>query len=312
VEPQSLEASEVEVEAMDEDNDAMSLLSKTGGGAQFWTDHEYRGGYRIQQNALTGHRRLIHAKNDRQGWGTKQQCESTLEQLCPLSAATKSKHVVVLLHGLMRTRGSMKSLETQLRQEMNVDVIRFSYASTRASIADHAQALRDVLEHLPTDTQFSFVGHSMGNIVVRHLLKDLEKNDPKGLLSRFRSMVMLGPPNQGASIARRLAPTGVFGWVTGKGGLELGPKWQDLQQRLATPSFPFAIIAGDLSHNPIQNPLVDGSSDLIVTVDEARLDGAQWLRTVPVIHSLLMNDEAVQRMTFDFIKEHAANPSQRP
>ena len=203
--------------------------------------------------------------------------------------------------------------QTPLRHRGNVDAIGTPRACLQVdgesvddggAIADHAAALRDVLEHLPANTQFSFVGHSMGNIVVRHLLGDLRDDDPADLLSRCRAMVMLGPPNQGALIAKRLARTGVFGWITGQGAIELGPKWDALEKKLATPSFPFAIIAGDLSEQPIQNPLVDGSSDLIVSVDEAQLDGAQWLKTVPVLHSFLMNSESVQQMTIDFIKSH--------
>ena len=73
------------------------------------------------------------------------------------------------------------------------------------------------MEGMPDETEFSFVGHSMGGIVVRHLVGDLQRDDPGDLLKRCRSLVMLGPPNQGASIARRLARTGVFGLVSGKG-----------------------------------------------------------------------------------------------
>ena len=162
----------------------------------------------------------------------------------------------------------------------------FAYASTRSSIGSHARALREVLEDYPQQTTFSFVGHSMGNIVIRHLLGDLERDgDPQGLLPRFRSMVMLGPPNQGSAIARRLAPTGLYGFLTGKGGLELGPEWKSFAENLATPDFPFAIIAGDISEKPIQNPLVAGSGDFVVTVEETELAGNQWLKTVPVVHS---------------------------
>ncbi len=295
-----------EDDADDEDEgiEQMNLAFKTTGGTQLWTDHMHRNGYRIQQNALTGHWRLLDPDNVRQGWGTEKHCEALLDKVCPPVESDTPRHVVVLLHGLMRTRGSMKSLETKLIDSSCDEVVRFSYASTRASIADHAQALRDVLEGMPANTQFSFVGHSMGNIVVRHLLGDLQKDDPAGLLGRCRSMVMLGPPNQGAAIARRLATTGLFGLVTGKGALELGPQWEDLQTRLAIPPFPFVIVAGDLSHNPIQNPLVDGSSDLIVSVDEAKLDGAERLEIVPVLHSFLMNDVKVQELTLEFIKAH--------
>jgi pimeloyl-ACP methyl ester carboxylesterase len=288
----------------DDGGDPLNLASKTGGGTQLWTDHWYRDGYRIQQNVWTGHWRLLDANNVRCGWGSEKHCEKLLDQVCPLPASQPAKHDIILLHGLMRTRGSMMPLEKKLVEASFDEVIRFSYASTRGSIADHAKALRDVLEHLPKDTEFSFVGHSMGNIVVRRMLGDLEKDDPAGILDRCRSMVMLGPPNQGADIARNLARTGLFGLVTGKGGMELGPHWEELEKGLATPSFPFAIIAGDLSHNPIQNPLVEGSSDLVVSVEEAKLEGAEYLKTVPVLHSVLMNDETVQTETLDFIKTH--------
>ena len=136
------------------------------------------------------------------------------------------------------------------------------------------------------------------------MIADLKKDDPKKILPRCKSMVMLGPPNQGAMIARRLAPTGIFGWVTGAGGLELGPDWKQLEKKLATPSFPFAIVAGDVSSKPIQNPLTEGSGDFVVSVDEAKLEGSKWLKTVPVLHSFLMDDKAVQKMTSDFFKEH--------
>ena len=49
----------------------------------------------------------------------------------------------------------------------------------RRSISDHARALKEVLENLPSHTELRFVGHSMGNIVVRHLIADLKKDDPK-------------------------------------------------------------------------------------------------------------------------------------
>jgi len=287
------------------EKEPFNLAWKTTGGMQFWTDHLYRDGYRIQQNAVTGHWRLLNNDNVRLGWGSRRTCESVLERKYPESRIKhNTRSTVVLLHGLMRTRTSMSSLEKELRANSYPDVIRFSYASTRKSISDHADALKEVLEQLPNKTELRFVGHSMGNIVVRHMLKDLQKSDPKKLLPRCKSMVMLGPPNQGAMIAKRLAPTGIFGWVTGAGGLELGPDWEKLEKNLATPSFPFAIVAGDVSSQPIQNPLTEGSGDFVVSVEEAKLDGAEWLKTVPVLHSFLMDDSDVQKMTIDFLSNH--------
>ncbi len=283
-----------------------NLPLRTVGGTQLWTDHLHRGGYRLQRNALTGHWRLLDASDVRRAWGTRQQCIDMLDQKEPKPESDGNpQHQIVLLHGLMRTRSCMKALETKLTEEEHPNTIRFSYASTRSSIGDHAAALRETLENFPTDTTFSFVGHSMGNIVVRHLVGDLQRDgDPKKILSRCKSMVMLGPPNQGAAISRSLAPTGLYGWVTGKGGLELGPEWDSFVEKLATPPFPFAIIAGDVSRSLIQNPLVDRSGDFVVSLEEADLEGRQWLKTVPVLHSFLVDDLVTMSMTIEFIESH--------
>lgn len=285
----------------------LNVAMKTRGGTQLWTDYLHRDGFRIQRNAMTGHWRLLDEGDVRLAWGTRQHCETLLGDVMPNGNSPESDadRYVILLHGLMRSHHSMKPLETALDSENCGKVIRFSYASTRSSIGDHAAALQQVVAGLPEDAQISFVGHSMGNIVVRHLIGDLQQDgDPAGILERCQCMVMLGPPNQGAAIARRLAPTGLFGIVTGKGGLELGPKWNELVTNLAVPPFPFAIIAGDLSQKPVKNPLVDGSSDFVVSIEETHLDGHVSFATVPVLHSFLMNDKTTQQMVVDFLRSH--------
>jgi len=284
----------------------LNIPLKTGGGTQLWTDHCFRDGFRIQQQAFTGHWRLLDANDVRRGWGSRQHCEELLDDLAPRPAATEqAPHYFVLLHGLMRTHHSMKALDDELRKRGHSHVIRFSYASTRRSISDHSAALTEVLEDLPDNAKFTFVGHSMGNIVVRHAVGRLQREgDSKKLLPRCRSMVMLGPPNQGAAIARRLAPTGLYGLVTGKGGLELGPQWETFVNELATPPFPFMIIAGDISDAPLQNPLTDGAGDFVVSLDEAKLKGAEAIETVPVLHSFIMSDPTAIEKTIEFVETH--------
>ncbi len=197
----------------------------------------------------------------------------------------------------------MSGLAKALEATGHYHAVPLTYASTRASIADHAAAVREVIESLPSDATFSFVGHSMGNIVTRHLIGDLERDgDPHHILPRCESMVMLGPPNQGASIARALAPTRVFGWVTGAGGMELGTHWETLENRLGTPPFPFLIVAGEKTVAGFENPLVAGKGDFIVSLEEARLDGAERIETVPVLHSYLMSDPICIKKTVAYFE----------
>ena len=282
-----------------------NLPIKTSGGTQVWTDHVFRAGYRIQRNALTGHFRLLDQGNVRRAWGTREQCQAALDDVLPRQPDPASSALVaVLLHGLMRTHHSMKQIETALENCVDESIL-FSYASTQQSMGDSASALREILEDQASNARFCFVGHSMGNIVVRHLVGDLLRaNDPKGILPRCKSMVMLGPPNHGASIARNLAPTGLFELITGEGGMELGPKWDEFVTNLATPPFPFAIVAGDVDTS-IPNPLVEGEGDFVVSLDEAKLDGCAAFYTVPALHSFLMHHERAVELTAEFIREHA-------
>jgi pimeloyl-ACP methyl ester carboxylesterase len=283
-----------------------NLPLKTTGGLQFWTDHGWRLGYRLQRNVITGHWRLLDASNVRRAWGTRDECQRELDKRVPKSSFPPAQHYVILLHGLMRTVNSMSDLEKEFRKAGKVEVVRWGYASSRESLSSHAIALREVLEGMPSDASFSFVGHSMGNIVTRHLIGDLQRNgDSHGILVRCRSMVMLGPPNQGASIARLLAPTRVFGWVTGPGGLELGANWSEVSDRLAIPPFPFLIIAGETKVAGYSNPMVGGDGDFILAVEETDLKGAVRTEIVPELHSLIMQDALVIQTTVAFIQQHA-------
>ncbi|WP_238388723.1 esterase/lipase family protein [Roseimaritima ulvae] len=276
----------------------------TMGGTQIWTDHRNVAGWRLQHNAVTGHWRLLDPRDIRRAWGERQPCElKLLEATQDLDPAAAPRHVVILLHGLMRSKHSMRGLARRIEACPNPpQVIAFSYASTRFGIAEHAAALRELVEGLPGDPKLQFVGHSMGNIVVRHALADWQANgDSREVLPRVENVVMLGPPNQGAAIARRLSKLGLFEVVTGPGGMQLGPDWQQLVQGLATPPCPFAIIAGDMPALEPYNPLVDGSSDFVVSIEEARLEGASEFHTVPHLHSFLMDQDDVQTLTLRFM-----------
>ncbi len=301
-----LNTTDSEAESMLMSTAPWNLPTKTAGGIQLWTDHVWRNGNRIQRNVVTGHWRLIDQADVRRAWGTREQCQEVLDERVPPTPSIKTnQHYIILLHGLMRTSHSMSALEQALLSAGDYQVVRLTYASTRESIAQHAAAVREVLEGLPDDATFSFVGHSMGNIVTRCMIGDVQRHgDPHHLLNRCRSMVMLGPPNQGAAIARCLARTKVFGWVAGPGGMELGANWDEFCEQLATPPFPFLIVAGDITVAGYRNPLVGGESDFIVSLEEATLEGAERIEKVPVLHSFLMQDPKCIEETVRFIQSH--------
>jgi hypothetical protein len=280
-----------------------NIKTATLGGMQFWTDHRWVAGIRLQQNEVTKHWRVLDVRNVRQAWGSREDCEKSFDDLIQrFHPNLRYQRVAILLHGLMRTPRSMLSMASAIKAAIECETIVPTYASTRAPVADHAAALRSIIESLPGDPIVDFVAHSMGNIVIRHALNDWKKmGDPKHTLARMHRMVMLGPPNQGATIAKRLAKTKLFGIIAGQGGLDLGRDWDRLQANLAIPEFPFAIVAGKLSGPLSKHPLVEGENDLVVSIDETHLEGAAIEIEVPVLHSFLMDSQDIQHKVIDFL-----------
>jgi pimeloyl-ACP methyl ester carboxylesterase len=305
----------------------LNIELPTLGGKQFWTDHRWWNGWRIQYNHTLDHWRLIDDRSIRRAWGSKEAMLEALEEAKQKNldeAAKKTSDaqnspsppqddVVILLHGLMRTSSSMRPIEIKLNEKYSAtakplpQIIRFSYASTRAPITSHAEALRELVDNLPGKPRIRIAGHSLGNIVTRLAIAQWStQGDPHGVLSRIERVVMLGPPNQGSSFAKRLSQLGLFETITGKSGMQLGPQWDGFQENLGIPPCPFAILAGDLSGSSIQNPLLDGPNDAVVTVDEAKLEGMSEFKTYPVLHSFLMQDPKCVEDAVDFLMQPTA------
>jgi hypothetical protein len=277
----------------------------TLGGKQFWTDELIHGEWRIQRNVLTGHHRLLDPENKRRAWGTWEGC---LEQW---QLIRKDEHVpplkpnvVIVLHGLARSRSSMSGLVDYLRKNSSYEVMSFGYASTRVPLKEDAKSLAGVISRMEGVKELSFVAHSMGNLVVRHFLHDQLAaarglgNDP-----RIQRFVMLAPPNNGASLAERLQYDPTFRIVYGTGGQQFTKEWDELQKHLAVPFCPFGIIAGGAADGSERNPMLEGNDDLIVTVEETRLPGAADFVVLPVIHSFIMDDPRVQEYTLRFLEK---------
>lgn len=295
---------------IDPDRSYPNLRLPTLGGMQLWTDYRWLDDYRLQQHVLTGHWRVLDPQAVRIGWGGKEACVQLLKQRGVSSPGAETAtaddpdaRVVLLIHGLGRTGACMQTMADAVAEAGLGRPIIFSYASGRAAVADHAAALREFTEHLPGHPRICVVAHSLGNIVFRHAIHDWQQEgDPHGILNRLAGCMMLGPPNQGSRVAERLSRLGLFKLATGQSGQQLGARWDLLQQSLAIPPCPFAIVAGDLSHWPVNNPLLDAPNDLLVTLEEAQLPGAMFFEQMPVPHAVLMSHPAVVRRTIEFLE----------
>lgn len=281
-----------------------NLDTPTLGGKQFWTDELVHGAWRIQRNVLTGHFRLLDEKNMRRGWGSYDQCLEEFRSSRETGEITPlNPKVVIVLHGLIRSRESMKAITRYLQEQSDYSVLNVSYASARGTLADHAAALGRVIQRLEGVEEINFVGHSLGNLVVRHYLAD-HTDEAQNLRPdpRIRRIVMIAPPNNGTEMASRFRNNPVFQAVWGESGQELGEGWEELKKHLAVPQCEFGILAGGRGDAHGLNPLVSGDDDFVVAVEETRLIGAADFALVKAPHGTIMDNPAVQAMTLRFLK----------
>lgn len=131
---------------------------------------------------------------------------------------------VILVHGLWYGRAAMKPLAARLRHA-GWDAHLFGFRSRAAGLQTHAAALARFRAAVPG--RVSFVGHSLGGLVVLRMLADgVPETDPG-------RVVLLGSPLQGSRVARRaislapvllgkVGPDLCAGFGTLPAGLEVG------------------------------------------------------------------------------------------
>lgn len=196
-------------------------------------------------------------------------------------APEKNGELVVLVHGLGRTRLSMAPLAWALERE-GYQVMNWGYSSYTRTIPQLGRQLADDLEARggARPERVHFVGHSLGNIIVRWVLA----NDPPPEVGR---VVMLAPPNQGSHAADRYAPW--LGWLL-KPLPELRTGADGIAGEIPLP-------------RGVEVGVIAGRYDGKVTVGETRLAGAAASVVVPAAHTFIMNRRDVRRLIDAFLEQ---------
>ncbi|HSJ13784.1 MAG TPA: alpha/beta hydrolase family protein [Longimicrobiales bacterium] len=191
----------------------------------------------------------------------------------------QAREAVVLVHGMGRTPLSMAALEHDF-EAAGYRVLNWGYSSWCCTVAELAGRLRADLDTWRGDAdRIHFVGHSLGNIIVRQLLAE-DNELPAG------RVVMLAPPNQGSADADRYTR-----W--------LGNLLKPLPE-LRTDS------TGSVRRIPLRSDIevgiIAGDRDGKVTVAETRLEGARAHVVVPAAHSFIMLRQDVRTLVLGFVR----------
>lgn len=219
-----------------------------------------------------------------------------------LHAATSAPHVVVLQHGLFRTAASLARLERALLAH-GYEPLNAGYPSTRGSIDAHADRLAAAIAARraagPVGA-WSFVGHSMGGLVVREYLRRADAVRPTGV-------VTLGTPHRGAVLADLRKRWFLFRWAMGdEAAFELSPG----DPRHARPwpgDCPLGALAGELPG--AGNPAIPGPDDGTVAVAEALPDAAVARLVLPLGHTRLSFADPAITATLHFLARGSFPPA---
>lgn len=266
-----------------------NIPKPTLGGSQFWGDVHIFHDWRIQRRVGQEKYRLLGPNEFSHTEGAFGQCRAKLERIkLEQHLEPMRGRAVIILHGLVATRWTMRLLAEYLEEKSDYTIVNVEYPSTRQPMADHAEALARVVEGLPEVSELNFVGHSMGNIVIRHYLADVQKKygrqDP-----RLGRVVMIAPPNHGSLTATRWSDNSAFKAILGTPGRQLGTEWTPLEGELIAPPCPFGIIAGGTGRGGF-SPFLPGDDDGRIAVATTRLAGASDFILVPMIHEFIAND----------------------
>jgi hypothetical protein len=209
----------------------------------------------------------------------------------PAPEIAPESQLVVLVHGMGRSSLSMIPLEWVL-ERAGYEVLNWGYSSICCSIGELGDQLERELQAHPgwATARVHFVGHSLGNIIIRSALAEEEVSRRAG------RVVMLAPPNQGSRAADRYAQT--LGWL-------LRPL-PELRTRRAA-----ADPAGPLPP-AVQVGIIAGARDGKVSVAESHLDGEAAHVVVPGAHTFLMNRGDVHRLTVAFLRDGTFGPLEPP
>lgn len=211
---------------------------------------------------------------------------------------------VVLLHGLGRTRRSMRRLRIALRAA-GYQPLSWGYHSRRHRIAEHVAHFRGRLEELAgAEEPVHFVGHSLGALIIRGALSEPSESAPFPL----GRIVMIAPPNHGADVAERFGGTRLARWFYGEPVRDLEEGAPPLDW-LGLPATEFGIIAGSRRFHPL-NPIsyVNALRDLeyehdgTVEIENTRLPGMKDFLVVTAHHTFICNHPQVICQTITFLK----------
>lgn len=202
----------------------------------------------------------------------------------------------ILVHGFLRSTYDMFLLAPRLRRLIpETSVHCFGYPSRKVTIHEAAIRLADFISSTTNGAPVSFVGHSLGGLVVRML--DSLPHPPAPL----HRLVTLGTPHQGASIARFLRRSSLMRKIGGPVLSELAAPDLPVQPRCLQ----IGCIIGRTNTRFGYLPILGRDNDGLVCVDEASLPACVAQESTRTFHGYFPFSGRSAYLTAHFLRNGA-------
>lgn len=202
---------------------------------------------------------------------------------------------VILLHGISRTSRVMLKMADALTAD-GYSVLNIHYPSTSMSIEALAEWVYEKIKpYCDIDKPIHFVGHSMGAIIARLIIRD---HRPENL----GRAVMIAPPNKGSIVADFMQRFRFYEKWFGPAGQQIGTNHKGVHHQLPPADFECAVIAGDRTTDPwFSWFLHKDSNDGKVSVENTKLAGMKLHIVVHATHASLPKNKEVIQLVREFL-----------
>lgn len=194
----------------------------------------------------------------------------------------------------------MKPFELALTKK-GYDVLNISYDSTDKPIEELVADIAKIVDDFGIEDyeDVNFVGHSMGGILIRELLRD-KASRPDNL----GKVVMFGSPHAGSEAADEVKDWKLFQYLFGPAGQQLTTEFQKQAKNGLVIDYDLGIIssADNTGHFWVRS-LIPGDNDGLVSIESTILDGMDDHVVIDAPHAVMPLMPEVIRQAMHFLEE---------
>jgi pimeloyl-ACP methyl ester carboxylesterase len=177
-------------------------------------------------------------------------------------------------------------------------VRNLDYPSTRLPIEKIAERIELEIEDAAesTDGNVHLIGHSMGGLIIRAVLKNYRP-------SNLGRVIMIGTPNKGSQVADFLQSVPLYKKLYGPAGQQLITDQSGFADIFGPVDFDLGIIAGNRTVDPISSFIIGYSrpNDGKVAVENTKLEGAADHIVVATNHTFFPTSKVMWRQAEVFL-----------